>query len=403
MALEARAAAAARHRRRRDPAAALHAAPAVPTSAPAAKPPRRRRPAVACELRAVAAARSQAPAAGGVPSAARHSARPAGLRGGRRAGAGSERPTIYRARRRLRRVARSALRLLVIAGVAIAFGLHRLQRELRASGSAPRARAGRGGASSTRPATPGAAHTRSPQLRGQPRPRRRGRRHQNASLGQGAYVLYPAARETQAREVARLIPGLSPTVAPIQPQVQSAVGPARRDRRRARLIQLPAPTARSRAGRRSLIGDQALAREPLAASSSVVSAGGRITSELASSSSPSARAARAHEVEQLRVGALEAVLVAALDRREHGSSSSSARAASSSVQPELVLARDPHDHALPRLSSGRRRPRLRRRSLVRAAAGSPAPARRARRRSPALRCRARSSSSSFRRRPRTGS
>jgi hypothetical protein len=46
----------------------------------------------------------------------------------------------------------------------------------------------------------------------------------NASLGGGVYVLYPSGAEAQARRIARLIPSLSPTVAPIQPQVQNAVG-----------------------------------------------------------------------------------------------------------------------------------------------------------------------------------
>jgi hypothetical protein len=46
----------------------------------------------------------------------------------------------------------------------------------------------------------------------------------NASLGRGAYVLYPPGSERQARAVARLIGNLSPTVAAIEPQVESAVG-----------------------------------------------------------------------------------------------------------------------------------------------------------------------------------
>ncbi len=45
----------------------------------------------------------------------------------------------------------------------------------------------------------------------------------NAGLGPGAYVLFPPGAERQARSVARLIPSFSPTVTPIQPQVQSAV------------------------------------------------------------------------------------------------------------------------------------------------------------------------------------
>jgi hypothetical protein len=45
----------------------------------------------------------------------------------------------------------------------------------------------------------------------------------NASLGSGVYVLYPPGAASQARRVAALIPN-SPTLAPIQPQVQNAVG-----------------------------------------------------------------------------------------------------------------------------------------------------------------------------------
>jgi hypothetical protein len=46
----------------------------------------------------------------------------------------------------------------------------------------------------------------------------------NASLGSGVYVFYPPGTQARARRVAGLIANLSPTVAPIQPQVQNAVG-----------------------------------------------------------------------------------------------------------------------------------------------------------------------------------
>jgi hypothetical protein len=46
----------------------------------------------------------------------------------------------------------------------------------------------------------------------------------NASLGSGVYVLYPTGALAEARRVARAMPNLSPTIAPIQPQVQNAVG-----------------------------------------------------------------------------------------------------------------------------------------------------------------------------------
>jgi polyisoprenyl-teichoic acid--peptidoglycan teichoic acid transferase len=46
----------------------------------------------------------------------------------------------------------------------------------------------------------------------------------NANLRTGVYVLYPPGAQAQARGVARLIPNLSPTIAPIQPRIQNAVG-----------------------------------------------------------------------------------------------------------------------------------------------------------------------------------
>jgi hypothetical protein len=46
----------------------------------------------------------------------------------------------------------------------------------------------------------------------------------NTSLSPGTHVLYPPGAEEEARRVARLLPGPSPTVGPIQPQVQNVVG-----------------------------------------------------------------------------------------------------------------------------------------------------------------------------------
>ena len=46
----------------------------------------------------------------------------------------------------------------------------------------------------------------------------------NASIGRGVYVLYPPGARAQAQHVSRLLAEMSPTVTPIQPQVQSAVG-----------------------------------------------------------------------------------------------------------------------------------------------------------------------------------
>ena len=46
----------------------------------------------------------------------------------------------------------------------------------------------------------------------------------NASLRPGVYVFYPPGAQAEAQRVARAIPKPSPTIDPIQPQVQSAVG-----------------------------------------------------------------------------------------------------------------------------------------------------------------------------------
>jgi hypothetical protein len=46
----------------------------------------------------------------------------------------------------------------------------------------------------------------------------------NARLAKGAYVLYPPGAKAQANDVARLIGSLSPSVTPIQPQLQTTLG-----------------------------------------------------------------------------------------------------------------------------------------------------------------------------------
>jgi LCP family protein required for cell wall assembly len=46
----------------------------------------------------------------------------------------------------------------------------------------------------------------------------------SANLGPGAFVLYPPGAQRQARTLAHLIPGVTPTVAAIQPQLQSTLG-----------------------------------------------------------------------------------------------------------------------------------------------------------------------------------
>jgi polyisoprenyl-teichoic acid--peptidoglycan teichoic acid transferase len=129
-------------------------------------------------------------------------------------------PTIYRAQKRWRKGILAASGVPIVA-IVVVLALHFLPADLSFS-SAPQG--------SSVPvavfnatSTPGAAHRLAETLRAD-------RIHVsqigniNASLGSGVYVLYPPGAQTQARRVARLIPNLSPTVAPIQPQVQSAVG-----------------------------------------------------------------------------------------------------------------------------------------------------------------------------------
>ncbi len=132
----------------------------------------------------------------------------------------AEGPTIYRARRRWRRGATVAGVVPIVAILAV-LAVHYLGAG-SSSSSTPR--------SSSVPVavfnatgTPGAAHRLADTLKAD-------RVHLsevgniNASLGSGVYVFYPPGAQAQARRVARLIPNLSPTVAPIQPQVQNAVG-----------------------------------------------------------------------------------------------------------------------------------------------------------------------------------
>jgi polyisoprenyl-teichoic acid--peptidoglycan teichoic acid transferase len=73
--------------------------------------------------------------------------------------------------------------------------------------------------------TAGAAHTVAAALRASHvRVVHVGRIH-NAGVGHCAHVLYPPGAEQQARALARLIPGPAPTVSPIQPRLQTSVGP----------------------------------------------------------------------------------------------------------------------------------------------------------------------------------
>jgi LCP family protein required for cell wall assembly len=130
-------------------------------------------------------------------------------------------PTVYRAPRRLRRGALATGLALALAIVAVV-GVHELDKG-SSSASAPR--------SSTVPVAvfnatgmPGAAHRIAAMLEADHIHVGKLGDIQNAGLGQGAHVLYPPGTERQARGIARFLASLSPTVTPIQPQVQSAVG-----------------------------------------------------------------------------------------------------------------------------------------------------------------------------------
>jgi polyisoprenyl-teichoic acid--peptidoglycan teichoic acid transferase len=157
-----------------------------------------------------------APAAAPVPGAV--PAPTAAARGG----AGSDEqpaPTIYRSRSRRRRRALAAAGAVLLAIAAVAGA------RLLGAGSSGKPQAAAvpvavfnatnaSGTSHAIVATLRANHVRMGKVAS----------IKNASLGPGAYVLYPPGSERQARAVARLIGNLSPTVAAIEPQVENAVG-----------------------------------------------------------------------------------------------------------------------------------------------------------------------------------
>ena len=143
---------------------------------------------------------------------------PAGAPPAGAAPAADRAPTIYRARRRWRPGAIAVALAAPLAGAAVAAVL------LTSAGSSSSARGGIPIAVFNATAKRGAAHAVAAKLRA-------GHLHvsklgpiKDASLSKGAYVLYPPGAQRQARQVAGLISNLSPTVAAIQPAVQSAVG-----------------------------------------------------------------------------------------------------------------------------------------------------------------------------------
>jgi polyisoprenyl-teichoic acid--peptidoglycan teichoic acid transferase len=132
-------------------------------------------------------------------------------------------PTVYTARKRLRRGALAAA-TVPIAGILTILAVHFHADVFPTSApSGAVAPAAVPVAVFNASSTPGEAHRIAGELRAD-------RVHLgqigniDANLRGGVYVLYPPDAEAQARGIGRLIHNLSPTVKPIQPQIQSAVG-----------------------------------------------------------------------------------------------------------------------------------------------------------------------------------
>ena len=71
--------------------------------------------------------------------------------------------------------------------------------------------------------TPGAAHDIAGEL-GAGRVRIGEIGNISTDLGKGVYVFYPSGAQAEAQRVARLLPTLTPRVAPVEPQIQTSVG-----------------------------------------------------------------------------------------------------------------------------------------------------------------------------------
>jgi LCP family protein required for cell wall assembly len=124
--------------------------------------------------------------------------------------------TIYRARRQWRgRVA-----ALAAAAALVGAGVYLLAR----GSSSPPAMSNLPVAVFNGSSTAGAAHSIAVALRTSHVHVAHIGNVKHATLPRGANVLYPPGAETQARAVARLIPGPPATVAPITPQLQSSLG-----------------------------------------------------------------------------------------------------------------------------------------------------------------------------------
>ncbi len=129
--------------------------------------------------------------------------------------AASPAPTIYRTRSRRRAVVGLAGVLIVAALLALGVDLLRARSTPAASAVSV--------AVLNATSTTGAVHRIAATLRAD-RVHIGRTGNINTSLSPGTHVLYPPGAEQQARRVARLLPGPSPTVGPIQRQVQEAVG-----------------------------------------------------------------------------------------------------------------------------------------------------------------------------------
>jgi LCP family protein required for cell wall assembly len=129
-------------------------------------------------------------------------------------------PTIHHAQKGWRRGILAAAGVPIV-GILVALAVHFLPADLFSSSASHGSPVSVAVFNAT--STPGAAHRLADALKAD-------RIHLseigniNASLGSGVYVLYPPGAQAQARRVAKLIPNFSPTVAPIQPQLQNAVG-----------------------------------------------------------------------------------------------------------------------------------------------------------------------------------
>jgi LCP family protein required for cell wall assembly len=129
--------------------------------------------------------------------------------------------TVYRAPRRVQLRAAGALAAALALAIAVALGANAL---LGGSSSAPAPRGPVSVAVFNATNTRGAATSVARSLRASHVHVAHIGQIRSANLGPGTFVLYPPGTASQARSLARMIPGLRPTVTPIQPQLQSTVG-----------------------------------------------------------------------------------------------------------------------------------------------------------------------------------